>query len=239
MKCNTKPAKKKQKTADLIGTWLVFGGIGEMRVGLSWPRFVGCIGYCNKNLNISVGVAKIHIFFTSQFQDSHLETIPFFLVQENELWRDSVKLLTETFLGCCFGNPFFQFLGTWNWLFFSVWGGRNLCGKMRGMRFWKTLEFWWSFFHVQGPNISRPEVFLGPIWWIIAAYWGQNSEEEIGFQPVSIYVGCCWCWAFNPLQPPGRVLSGLNFFWTWYLGWGHGHTVDTSIWNLVSTSWVW
>ena len=49
----------------------------------------------------------------------------------------------------------------WNWLFFSVWGGRNLCGKMRGMRFWKTLEFWWSFFHFQGPNTSELSFFFG------------------------------------------------------------------------------
>ena len=215
----------------------VWGG-ADIGVGIT-PRCSWNVTLGLRKKKPSGGVAKIHIFFTSHFQDSHLGTIPCFLVQENELWRDSVKLLTETFLGVLLWESiFFQFLGTVNWWLLFVWGGRNLCGK-RGMGIWKTLEFWWGFFHFQGPNTSELRFFLGPIWWIIAAYWGQNSEEEIRFQPVSIYVGCscCWCWAFNPLQPPGRVLSGLNFFWTWYLGWGHGHTVD--VWNLVSTSWVW
>ena len=49
----------------MIGTWLVFGGIGEMREGLSWPRFVGCIG-CAKRI----------LIFQLGWQDSHLFHLP-------------------------------------------------------------------------------------------------------------------------------------------------------------------
>ena len=135
----------------------VWGG-ADIGVGIT-PRCSWNVTLGLRKTKPSGGVAKIHIFFTSHFQDSHLGTIPCFLVQENELWRDSVKLLTETFLGVLLWESiFFQFLGTVNWWLLFVWGGRNLCGK-RGMGIWKTLEFWWGFFHFQGPNTSELRFF--------------------------------------------------------------------------------
>lgn len=122
-------------------------------------RSLYCV--CKKNLTISVGVAGSTSFSPPNFRIHILKPSHVFLVQENELWRDSVKLLTETFLGCCFGNPFFPVFGHGKLIIFLCLGREEFVWEDERDEILKDSRVLMEFFPFSRTQYFRTEVFFG------------------------------------------------------------------------------